>query len=804
MRDVVVVGGGIAGQAVAERIREADSDVPITILAREAHAPYDRTRLSRVLDGADPDELRLRPQTWYADHGVTLRCGVAVDAIDPLTKSLRAAGETVGYGTLVMATGSRACLPAIAGVDRDGVFVFRTPEDCAAILTAARGARHACVLGGGLLGLEAAAGLAALGVATTVVHLAEHLMERQLDAPAGAMLLRRMQELEVRMLTGCATEEVLGAGHVTGLRLAGGDRIECDMLVIGTGASPNVDLARAAGIACNRGVLVDDALRTSDGAVLAVGECAEHRGVVYGLVPPILAQARAAATTITGSSAGRYAGSVPSATLRVPGVDLVAVGDTSASGGCVVSDPERGVYRRLAVRDGRAVGAVLVGDTGGAHALITLVAEAADVPDPVAAMADAGRSDVTALDDAATICRCTGSSKGDILAAVRDRGLHAPSEVAAVTGAGASCGSCAPMIAALVRAETGQTSAEATYLCPCRMLTRGQVVDAIRSGGLRSASEVGSACGAGRDCGACKPAVAYLVSLVHANRHDEERQARFINDRVHANIQRDGTFSVVPRIYGGVTSPDQLRRIADVADRYDVPMVKITGGQRIDLLGVRKDQLLGIWRDLGMPSGHSYAKAVRTVKTCVGTDFCRFGIGDAVGLGIALEKAWEGIDTPHKIKASVSGCPRNCAESLVKDIGIVAVDGGWEVLVGGAAGSTVRRGDVLTRVADEQEAIAVASTFLQYYREHAEYQERTYAFVARVGIDAIRRDVLDEQSGAPAVLRERLALARAALGDPWRDAAAASDGTFSDLGEDPEPAFVGPPPNGARRPGSTS
>ena len=703
----------------------------------------------------------------------------------------------MAYDALVLATGSHALVPPIAGVDKRNVFVFRTPEDCAQILEAARGASRVCVLGGGLLGLEAARGIVAHGVPTTVVHLMGHLMERQLDEPAASMLAARMAELDVDVLLGRVTEEVVGNGRVTGLRFAGGEVVGCDVLVISAGIRPNIQLACDAGLECNRGVLVDDSLRTSDPAVFAVGECAEHRGVVHGLVAPILDQARVCAAVITKSATAAYEGSVPSAALKVMGVDLVAAGDATANGGCTVSDPDRGVYRRLAVSDGRAVGAILMGDTSGAEALLALVARSAEVADPIAALAEAARSDVTTLTDEAQVCSCHGVSKGEILEAIRERGLRAPSEVQAVTRAGTGCGSCKSLVAKLVEAETGEATTEAAYLCPCRMLTREQVADTIRSGGLRSASEVGAACGAGRDCAVCKPAVAYLVSLVNANRHDEERQARYINDRVHANIQRDGTFSVVPRIYGGVTTPDELRRIADVAERYDVQMVKITGGQRIDLLGVRKDQLPDIWRDLGMPSGHAYAKAIRTVKTCVGTDFCRFGIGDAIGLGIDLEKAWEGIHTPHKVKSAVSGCPRNCAESLVKDIGVVAVEGGWEILIGGAAGSSVRRGDLLARVDTGEDVIRVASTFLQYYRENAEYLERTYAFVERVGIDTVRHAVLDEASGEPAALRERLALTKAAVGDPWREASAAPDGAFTDLGEDPEPALVGPPPDGA-------
>ena len=797
---VVIVGGGIAAQAVAEGVRGRDRRRPIVMLSAEDRAPYDRVRLSALLaEGGDPEALRLRPDSWYVDHRVDLRLGARVERLDRGAPAVvTAGGARVGYERLVLCTGSSATVPRIAGMAQEGVFVFRTPEDCEGILEAARGARRACVLGGGLLGLEAARGLVDHGVPVTVVHLMDALMERQLDAAAGAILERRMTELGVEVLLGRETEAVLGEGRVTGLAFRGDERVDCDLLVVCAGIRPNAELARDAGLTCNRGIVVDDALCTSDPEILAVGECAEHRGVVHGLVGPIHEQARIAAARLCGEDGARYGGSVPSATLKVMGVDVVSAGDPLAAGGCTVHDAESGVYRKLAVREGRAAGAILVGDTRGAEALLALVARSAELSNPLASLAESMNAGAADLPEEAQVCSCHGVSKGDILHAIRERGLRAPSEVQACTRAGSGCGGCKPLVRELVELETGEGAAEPAYVCPCRGLTREAVVAVAREREIRSASELGAACGAGRDCGVCKPGLAYLISLVNDNRHEEERHARFINDRVHANIQRDGTFSVVPRIRGGVTSPAELRRIADVAERHDVPMVKITGGQRIDLLGVRKEQLPAIWAELDMPSGFAYSKAIRTVKTCVGTDFCRFGIGDAIGLGIELERRLEGLHTPHKVKMAVSGCPRNCAEASVKDIGIVAVEGGWRVLVGGAAGTTVRAGDLLVEVETQEEALRAASTFLQYYRENAEYLERTYAFVERVGIEAVRAAVLDEASGAPEALRARLATAKAATRDPWQEAIAGGQpGAFADLGEDPEPALVGPPADGA-------
>ncbi|HEY6891127.1 MAG TPA: (2Fe-2S)-binding protein, partial [Solirubrobacter sp.] len=432
----------------------------------------------------------------------------------------------------------------------------------------------------------------------------------------------------------------------------------------------------------------------------------------------------------------------------------------------VVVNDER-TYRKLSVdADGRTVGTILLGDTRGAELLLDAVRTSKPASDPLALLAEASQATAADLPDSARVCNCHGVCKGEIVDAIRTRGLGSTLEVVNVTRAGAGCGSCKPLVGELLAIERGGAAEEATFLCPCRRQTREELAAVVRERDIDSVSELSAACGAGRDCGACKPGLAYLVSEIRGNRHREERHARFINDRVHANIQNDGTFSVVPRIRGGVTTADELRRIADVADKHEVPLIKITGGQRIDLLGIKKEQLPAIWEELGMPSGHAYAKAVRTVKTCVGTDFCRFGLGDAMGVGIELERAMEGLYTPHKVKSAVTGCPRNCAEAYVKDIGLVAVEGGWELYVGGASGATVRKGDLLATVTTSDEAIRLSLAFLQHYRESAEYLERTYAYLERVGLEAVQTAVLEHLDE----LLERYRIAKAAADpDPWQE-----------------------------------
>ncbi|HVY77737.1 MAG TPA: nitrite reductase large subunit NirB [Solirubrobacterales bacterium] len=794
---LAIVGGGIAAQCLCEEVLKRDPGVNVTMVCAEEQPPYDRVRLSELLLGDDgPEALALRPPEWYEDHRVELLLGTRVDALDAAAPALLLAnGEERHFDEVALATGSQPLLPPIEGIDKPGVACFRDPEDCDWIRAQARPGARAVVIGGGLLGLEAARGLVARGMRTTVVHLVDRLMERQLDRDAAAMLLPAIEELGVEVLLERDTVGVLGTERAEGLRFGDGSTLAAEMVVVSVGIRPEIDLARAAGLEWARGIVVDDRLRTSAENVVALGECAEHDGVVHGLVAPIAQQARVAAETLLDLPGEPYRGSVQWAKLKVAGIDLVAIGRHSGDAAAV--DRSATTYRKLVVEGGRIAGAVLLGDTRGAEDLLAAVEAGEESAEPLARLAAAATASAADLPDSAQVCNCNGVCKGDLLAAVRERGLATAREAMAVTRAGTGCGSCRGMVKEIVAAETGGTE-EPAYLCPCRRQTREELAARIREDGLRSVSEVSGACGTGRECGACKPALAYLVSEINQNRHREERGAKFINDRVHANIQRDGSFSVVPRMYGGVTTPEELRRIADVAERYEVKMVKVTGGQRIDLLGVRKADLPQIWRDLDMPSGFAYSKAVRTVKSCVGSDFCRFGIGDSIALAQRIEREWEGVHTPHKVKAGVSGCPRNCAEATVKDIGVVAVEGGWQVRVGGAAGANVREADVLCTVETADEVLAVGTAFLQYYREHGQFKERIYDFLPRVGLEQVEEAIFDPERAA--ALRERFRIARAAAGDAWRERDRPYHANqFGDLGEVEDPAaaaLVGPPADG--------
>ena len=561
----------------------------------------------------------------------------------------------------------------------------------------------AVVIGGGLLGLEAARGLQVQGCEVTVVHLMATLMERQLDPDGGSYLAGKMEDLGIRVLLGRSTTAIVGNGHAEGVALEDGTILEADLVVVAAGIRPNVELAYKAGVRVNRGIVVNDWMETSDPDIFAVGECVEHRGTCYGLVAPLLEQGKVLAATITGNKGPIYTGTVQAAKLKIMGVDVFSAGDWSEQHAEPVRFEDRalGIYKKLTVRDGKLAGAILVGDTSDSHRYMDWLRSGADLtaqrrhllfPPPAS---DAGL-DIAQMSEGATICGCVGVTKGAIIAAIHDKGVNTLSQLKEATRASTGCGSCTSLCQDILRAVAPDFEEDGKkVLCGCVPFSQDNLREILRSQRLKSVQEVLDIYGNGQGCEVCKPALSYMLDMIWCGDHDEDRSARFINDRVHANIQKDGTFSVVPRIRGGVTSPAELRRIADVADKYHVPMVKITGSQRIDLLGIKKEDLPKVWADLGMPSGQAYTKGVRMVKTCVGTDFCRFGTQDSTSAGIEMERRFEHLFTPHKVKMASVGCPRNCAEATVKDIGLVGQEGGWQVVVGGAAGKSVRKADLL-------------------------------------------------------------------------------------------------------------
>jgi nitrite reductase (NADH) large subunit len=793
MKRLVLVGNGMAGIACLGHILKHNHDFEITVFGDETHVNYNRIMLSSVLAGEkSADEIVLNGIDWYREHGIHLRLGSPVVDVDAAAGTVTAAsGESAAFDKLILATGSAAFVPAIPGVDKKNVHVFRTLDDARALIEKSRAGAKAVVIGGGLLGLEAARGLQVQGCDVTVVHLAGSLMERQLDASGGRYLARRIEELGVRIMLNKQTQALLGNGRVEGLQFACGASIDADLVVIAAGIRPNVDLGRKAGLEVRRGIVVNDYMETSSPDIFAVGECTEHRGRLFGLVAPLLEQGKVLAATVTGNRGPVFAGATDATKLKIAGVDVFSAGsiDDSEPGVETVryEDPALGIYTKLLLKDNRLHGVILVGDATDDHKYSAWLRQSTDLtphrrhllfPPPAA---DAGL-DVAAIPDSETICGCMGVTKGAIIEAVHQHGISTLSELKDRTRASTGCGSCSGMCAKLLKAVAPEFEDEKQkVLCACIPFPQEKLREIVRSQKLRSVQDVLDIYGNGRGCEICKPALSYIVDMVWCGDHEEDRSARFINDRVHANIQKDGTFSVVPRMRGGVTSPAELRRIADVADKYRVPMVKVTGSQRIDLLGVKKSDLPNIWADLGMPSGQAYAKGVRMVKTCVGSQFCRFGTQDSIAAGIELETRLENLYTPHKFKAGVVGCPRNCAEATVKDVGLVGQEGSWQVVVGGAAGKGVRKADLLVTVETTEAALEAAQVFFQYYRENANYLERTYDFVERLGIEKIRKETVYALPEVRAALLDRLGRAKDKSYDAWLERLAPRPSQFVEI-----------------------
>ncbi|MCA2213202.1 nitrite reductase large subunit NirB [Jidongwangia harbinensis] len=794
---LVVIGNGMAGARTVEEIlaRGGGDQFTITMFGDEPYGNYNRIMLSNVLAGVEDEAgIFLNDLSWYTDNGITLHAGVRIERIDRFAKMVYATdGTATPYDKLIIATGSSAFVPPITGIHRpgrgyhQGVFVFRTLDDTRAMIRYAREHERAVVIGGGLLGLEAARGLQNHLSHVTLLHAMGHLMNTQLNERAGRTLQATVEEkLGIEVVVDAMTTEILGKHQVTGVKLKDGRVIPCDVVVVAAGIRPNTQVAADSGLVVERGIVVDDQMRAQDeDDIYVVGECAQHRGALYGLVAPLWDQAKVLADHLTGTDPqAEYHGSQIATKLKVAGVDVASMGLQEPAHPddelLEFAEPKKGVYQNVVIRDGRLVGATLVGDARKAAFLMQAFDRGLALPEQRAELlfdlgGPSGEVSVEDMPDDEQVCNCNGVSKGAICATVQS-GCKTVTGVMDKTRAGKGCGTCKGLVQKIVEwAADGQVEEDpaASWYVPGVPMPKPELMAAIRQYELKSVSSVfAMLVPGGAEDAKSKMGLASLLKMMWGDEYVDERDARFINDRVHANIQRDGTFSVVPQMKGGVTTPAQLKRIAEVAEKHDVPMVKLTGGQRIDLLGVPKEKLPQIWAELDMPSGYAYGKSFRTVKTCVGSDFCRFGVGDSTALGIAIEERYQGIEGPGKMKLAVTGCPRNCAEAYVKDLGVVAIDGGkWEIYIGGAAGAHVRKGDLLATVDSADEVITLTGRFLQYYRENANWLERTYAFVPRIGIDRVRAIVVDDSDGIAADLDAAMAKSVAAYRDPWKERA---------------------------------
>ncbi|MBI2686870.1 MAG: NAD(P)/FAD-dependent oxidoreductase [Acidobacteria bacterium] len=769
----------MAGVFTVEQILKHNHDFEITIFGDETHVNYNRILLSSVLAGEkDFDDIVINDIDWYRQNGIQARLGLRVDSIDLAAKTIRSAqGCTTAFDKLLIATGSSPFLPPIKGIDKNGVFVFRTMDDAKHLLALSGAGVKAVVIGGGLLGLEAARGLQLQGCDVTVVHLGTHLMERQLDFTGGQFLKRKLESLGIAVICSASTTAIAGETYAEGVRLTDGREIAANLVVIAAGIKPNTEIAKSAGLNVNRGIVVNEYLETSHPDVFAVGECTEFQGQLYGLVAPLYEQGKVLAATITGNRGPVFSGYTPATKLKIMGADVFSAGDFEDQREgveCVrLEDPSLGIYKKLILKDNKLEGVILVGDASDDHRFMDWLRNGVDLTEQrrhlltPTAISGPGE-DVAALPDSHTVCGCNGVSKGTIIEAVHSHGVCTLAQLKDKTRAATGCGSCSSLCQSLLKAVAPDYAEEkAKVLCDCVKFSQDQLREIIHTQRLKSVQEVLDIYGNGIGCEICKPALSYLVDVAWQGDHHEDRSARFINDRVHANIQKDGTFSVIPRMRGGVTTPAELRKIADVAEKYNVPLVKVTGSQRIDLLGVKKEDLPKMWEDLGMRSGQAYTKGVRMVKTCVGSTFCRFGTQDSITTGIELERRFEDLFTPHKTKMGVVGCPRNCAEATVKDIGLIGQEGSWQVVVGGAAGKGVRKADLLITVETTEEALEAAALFFQYYRENGHYLERTYDFVERLGMEKVRRDTVYATDPVKQGLLDRLDRSKERASDAW-------------------------------------
>ena len=786
-KKLVVIGAGMASGRMLEQLFEtAPGAYDVTLFNAEPRGNYNRLMLSPVLSGEKTyDQIVTHDEGWYAAHGVDCRFGEPVVQIDRKARVVRSNKSAAEYDALVIATGSAPFIIPVAGRDLPGVVTYRDLEDTEAMIAAGIAGKDAVVIGGGLLGLEAAAGMAARGARVTVIHLMGHLMERQLDPAAGYLLERDLERRGIKIHCKGATKAILGHDRAEAVLLEDGTVYPADLVCMAVGIRPETRLAVDAHLEVERGIVVDDALRRSDPHIFALGECVEHRGQLFGLVAPLYDQARVLAKTLL-DQAAEFRPIETATKLKVTGCDLFSAGDFAEGQGredIVFRDPGRGIYKRLVLEGDRIIGVVMYGDTSDGSWFYGLMKDKADIsdlretlifgpayqggttPDPMAAVA--------ALPPEAEICGCNGVCKGTITAAVQ-AGATTLDLVRARTKASGSCGTCTGLVQQVMALTLGGAVADAPAgMCKCTDHSHEDVRRLIRGMALKSIPAVMQELGwkSAGGCPSCRPALNfYLLAEWPLDYHDD-RQSRFVNERNHANIQKDGTYSVVPRMWGGVTTPGELRAIADAADKYNVPMVKVTGGQRIDLLGVRKEDLPHMWADLnaaGLVSGHAYSKGLRTVKTCVGSEFCRFGTQDSTGLGIRLEKLLWGSWTPHKVKLGVSGCPRNCAEATCKDIGVICVDSGFQISVAGAAGMEVKETEVLASTPSEDEAVQIITAFVQLYRENARYLDRPYKWVAKVGLDWVKAQIADVENRRALVGRFELSQS-VYRRDPWAE-----------------------------------
>lgn len=789
---LVVIGNGMSGLRTIEDLLEINKDkYEITIYGEEPHVNYNRIMLSYILSCEKTfEDTIINHQSWYEQNNITLNKGDKVISIDKNNKTIKSqSGKIESYDKLLIATGSKAFIPKTKGSQLENVIAFRTKADVDAIISTIRKDKTAVVVGGGLLGLEAAYGIAMHGIKTILVHRSGSILSQQLDSTGGRLLQKNLESYGIEFKLNTTIDEINGDGIVENVSFTDGVSVESNLVVFATGIVPNTQIAKEAELYTNKGIIVDDFLKTNDDFIFAIGECVEHKGNTYGLVAPLYEQAKVLAKVLANKKTDGYDGSTLSTRLKISGVDLFSAGDylgDVTTEDLILLDEKVGIYKKLVIYDNKIIGIVLYGDTADASWYLKLLKEHTDISDlrtkilfgKSALSGDSGHggNDINAMSDDEEVCGCNGVCKGDIVKAIKEQDLKSLSDVKSCTKAGASCGSCLGLVEQILVNTLGdEYNACEEGICSCTTLGHKDIKKAVDDGEFETVYDVFKSLewNTQDGCSKCRPAINYyLLVKYNDDKYKNDKRSALVNDRMYANIQKDGTYSVVPRIWGGLTSPQELKDIANIAVKYDVPTVKFTGGQRLDMLGVKKEQLAPMWKDLndaGFVSGQAYAKGLRTVKTCVGNTWCRFGTQDSMGMGVIIEKLTWGSWTPHKFKIAVSGCPRNCAEATIKDLGIIGVDSGWEISIAGNGGIKVRVTDFLCKVETDEELLTYVKAFMQFYREDAHYLERTAHWVERTGLQYVKDVMLDKQKVAYYALRFEISQKSAQV-DPWAKA----------------------------------
>lgn len=756
---LVLIGNGMAGLRCIENILKVDANLfDITIFGSEPHANYSRIMLSSVLQGDTTfEDITINDLNWYAENNIELYTGETVTDIDQENKRVKTdQGRQVFYDKLILATGSNPFMLPLPGADKEGVIAFRTIEDCQKMIDTAKEYKKAVVIGGGLLGLEAARGLLNLGMEVNVVHLSDSLMNNQLDQTASAMLQEELERQGMNFLLEKESEEIIGGDRVEGLKFKDGTIAEADLLVMAVGVKPNITLAQKSGIETNRGIIVNDFLATQSQDIYAVGECVEHNGMVYGLVKPLYEQGTVLAQHLCDKKAEPYKGSILSTQLKISGVNVFSVGQFRTDENTKAiqfHDQITSSYKKVFFRGNKAVGAVMFGDTTEGPRLLDIIVKQKFIPDQekgaLLTPADPRESYVATLPKNEFVCTCNSVSKGTIIENVLEHELYNVEEVKQCTKASSSCGGCKPIVKdllAYIHSDNFVEIVEHKSFCSCTHLTEDDIVTEIQTKNLASIQEIIQELGWLTDegCKTCRPALEYYLGMIYPE-YEQNQETVYLNEKMNARLRKDGTYTIVPQLYGGVAKPTQLRKIAEVAEKYNLSPLSITSTQRIQLEGIKKEDLSSVWADLDMRLHSATANTVQSIKTNNGDHLCECDKTVAQDMAQELEERMEFLKTPHRIRMGVSSCKHNGAGSTTKDIGIIKMNRGWEIYVGGNSGRNSRSGSLLCVAETRREAISIILGFVQYYLESANYAERTWQWIDRVSIVHLREVLFDEE-----------------------------------------------------------